>query len=137
MGHRCGAGCRRKTGRSRGCPSCGSKRALDAGGRVRTITRHMIDDPHIGMTRKVVAYALNNWFLKGIRTGGDGRESWNYLAYVPELDQVVRVSVSLDDERIVNAFRDRGATQAYRRNNRDYFYRHYKSLEVKDADSDL
>ena len=32
---------------------------------------------------------------------------------------------------------DTGATQAYRRKDRTYFERHYKSLEVKDADGDL
>lgn len=97
----------------------------------------MTDDPYPEMTRKVVAHALDNWFVRGIHTDKDGRESWNYLAYVPELDKVVRVSVSMDDERIINAFPDTGATQAYRRNDRTYFERRLKTLEVKDVEGNL
>ncbi len=48
---------------------------------------------------------------------------------------MIRVVVSLDDERIVTAFLDRVATRNWNKGNRDYFARRYQSLEVRDESS--
>ncbi len=91
----------------------------------------MLDNPHPGMTRKVVAHVLADWFVRGIYIDATGRPSWNYLAYVPDLDKVVRVAVSEDDTTIVNAFRDRNATVAWQQRDRAYFERRFRDLEVR------
>ena len=134
MSHKCGPQCRRKQTPStrRGCPTCGNKRTLNAGGRTRTIAQYMLSSPHTGMTRKVVAKVLDDWFVRGIYIDRTGRRSWNYLAYVPELKRVVRVAVSMDDSAIVNAFPDRNATMAWRRGKRAYFEGRFQNLEVRD-----
>ena len=129
MSRRCGTGCRCKQ-----TPSTpgGSRQKLGSGGRIRSVSRHMIDDPHPGVTREVVAEVLDNWTVKGIRTDPAGRQSWSYLAHVQGLGALVRVVVSMDDATIVSAFRDKGATQAWKRGDRSYFERRYQGMEVRD-----
>ena len=38
----------------------------------------------------------------------------------------------MDDERIVTAFIDGAATKHWNNRNLDYFYTHYRNLEVRD-----
>ena len=138
MSHRCGPNCRRKQNPSTraGCPTCGSRRKLSGGGKVRNLSRHFLRSLHPEITRRVVTHVLDNWVLKGFRTEPDGRSSWIYLAYSPSLGKMVRVVVSSDDTTIVSAFQDRTATKAWEQGNRLYFERHYESLEVRDEPKD-
>ena len=48
---------------------------------------------------------------------------------------MVRVVVSLDDNRIITAFQDRVATNHWNKGNLDYFAETYQYLEVRDEDS--
>ena len=116
MSHRCGTNCRRKQTPStkKDCPSCGHRKmpeTITAGGRTRTVTQYMRNHPHLGITAKRVENVLENWLIRGIRTESDGRQSRCYIGVVPGLDEMVRVAVSMDDERIISAFQDRTATR--------------------------
>ena len=106
---------------------------ITAGGRTRTVSRHILEETHRGITPERVEYALENWVVRGIRTGADGRQSWVYLAFESRLSKMVRVAVSMDDTVIVTAFPDQAATTHWNRRNIDYFRRHYRNLEVRDA----
>ena len=103
-----------------------------AGGRERTLTNHAIRTRRPGITDAVIAFVIDNWQLRGIYSDPrTGRESRVYLAYVLEIDRVVRVAVSTDDSRILSAFPDRNATRNVARGNRDYFAVRYRGLEER------
>ena len=55
------------------------------------------------------------------------------MAFVSGMDEMVRVAVSMDDETIITAFRDRTATRHWNKGNRSYFVRNYQNLEERDA----
>lgn len=57
----------------------------------------------------------------GLRADPNRRLSWNYYAFVPRLDHVVRVAVSLDDSTVVTAFLDQTADGHWKSGNRAYF----------------
>ena len=106
---------------------------ITAAGKVRTVSQHMRDFPHSGITAERVEHVLDHWLVRGIRTELDGSQSWCYLAFVYGMDEMVRVAVSMDDETIITAFRDRTATRHWNRGNQDYFIRNYQNLEERDA----
>ena len=45
---------------------------------------------------------------------------------------MVRVAVSVDDEIVISAFRDRNATTQWNRSNHSYFASKYSNLEIRD-----
>ena len=94
---------------------------ITAGGRTRTVTQHAIDDTHPGITAEFVAYVLENWVIRGIKTDPSGRQSMCHWAYVLDLGKMVRVAVSLDDRRIITAFPDSAATRSWSDGRRDFF----------------
>ena len=106
-------------------------RTLTAGGRTRTVTDHVINNRHLGVTRRMLAHVLDNWVVRGIRTAPDGELSWNYYAFAPGRNSMLRVAVSVDDERIVAAFPDEGATKAWTRGDMAYFSRHLSEVEER------
>lgn len=142
MSHESGAGCRRKQTPSRGsgCPSCGSRYRLTGGGKTRRLTRHFVEEVpkrHPEITRKIVSDAQDNWVTRGVRYDRvTRRPSINYLGVSPDLGNLVRVVVSIDDEDIVTAFQDGDATTAWRRGDMAYFRREYQELEVRDEPTD-
>ena len=105
---------------------------ITAGGRTRTVSQHIRNEPHIGVTARRVEYVLENWVIRGIHTSPDGRQSRIYLAVVPGLGKMVRVAVSIDDETVVTAFPDGSATNNWNKRNLDYFTRRYQNLEMRD-----
>ena len=138
MSHRCGANCRRKQvpSQRKDCPSCGSPRlpeTIAAGGRTRTVSQHMRDFTHPGITARRVERVLDDWVLRGVHSGPDGRESMAYFAPVPGLASMVRVAVSMDDAVIITAFRDRRATRHWNQGDLDFFNRSLLNMEVRDA----
>ncbi len=108
---------------------------ITAGGRTRAVSRHMRNSTHIGITAERVRHVLENWVIRGIKIDADGRQSLCYWAYVPELEKMVRVAVSIDDTAIITAFRDTPATQKWRNSDLSYFDRRFRHLEVRDASS--
>ena len=122
----CGANCR-------GCPSYGSPRRLTAGGMTRAVTDHVINNRHPRVTIMMVSQVLDNWVVRGIRTAPDGEQSWNYYAFVPGRNSMLRMAVSLDDERIVSAFPDEDATEAWHRGDLAYFRRRLTAVEERNG----
>ena len=120
------------------CPNSGLGGLPDiiiAVGRTRTVSRHLREETHSGVTEERIEYVLNNWVLRGIRTEDDGRQSTVYLAFVSDLDKMMRVAISMDDRIIVTAFPDSMATLRWNRGDHEYFVRRYRDLEVRDAGS--
>ena len=93
----------------------------------------MREQRHLGITATMVAHVLDNWVMRGIRTERDGSQSRAYLAFVPGLDGMVRVAISMDDELIITAFQDRTATNHWNKGNHHYFVRNYEGLEERNA----
>ena len=54
-----------------------------------------------------------------------------YISFVPGMTGMARVAVSMDDERIINAFQDRTATLNWNKGNMGYFVGVYGNLEVR------
>ena len=106
---------------------------ITSGERTRTLSRHLIEQTHSGITADRIEHVLSSWALRGIRTDSHGLSSLVYLAFVPGLNNMVRVAVTLDDEMIITAFQDAGATRNWLRGNRSYFARQYRDLEERDA----
>lgn len=104
-----------------------------AGGKERTLTNHAMQTRRPGMTNARIAYVIDNWLMRGIYSDPQtGQNSWVYLAFVPGMDRVVRVAVSMDESRILSAFPDRNATRNLVRGNRDYFADRYRDSEERD-----
>ena len=78
--------------------------------KVRTETQHMVDEPHPGVTQKMAAQVLDRWILRGVETDPDGVKSRVYFGFPQGHKSLLRVVVSLDDQRVVSAFHDRNAT---------------------------
>ena len=133
MSHKCGSGCRRRQVPSRraGCPTCGSPNKLDGDGKVRLLTLHLRQGSHPDVTRRMMAQALDGWLARGIHTDPDNRQSWNYFGHAKGTSNLIRVVVSMDDERIINAFKDSNATRAWNLGNYDYFHRRLMNSEVR------
>ena len=93
----------------------------------------MREQRHLGITADMVVQVLDHWIVRGIHTERDGSQSRAYLAFVPGLDNMVRVAVSMDDELIITAFQDRTATNHWNKGNRDYFVRNYEDIEEGNA----
>ena len=104
---------------------------ITVGGRARTVTDHLRRTQHGGITAERLEYVLENWLIRGTDTDERGRLSVAYLGFVPRLDNMVRVMVSADDERVVTAFQDSTATRNWNRGNLDYFYRRYRNAEMR------
>ena len=84
------------------------------------------------ITVERVEYVLENWEVRGIHTAIDGTQSWVYFATLSDLGRMVRVAVSIDDERIATAFPDTQAANHWNRRNISYFHRKYRNVEVRD-----
>lgn len=108
-------------------------KTITASGKARTVSQHMQNEPHPGITAERVECVLEHWVVRGIRTERDGSQSRCYLAFVSGLDEIVRVAVSMDDEIIITGFRDRTATRHWNKGDRGYFVRNYQDLEERDA----
>ena len=106
--------------------------AITAGGRTRVLVGHALDGKH-GITSEQIAYVLENWALRGIHTASDGTQSWNYMAYVPQIGKIVIVAVSMDDDKIVTAFASTKMTRKWRQGDRNYFVRYYQRFEERDG----
>ena len=107
-------------------------REITAGGRTRTVTDHLRRTRHDGITAERLEYILDNWLIRGIDTDERGRLSVAYLGFVPRLDNMVRVMVSGDNERVITAFQDSTATRNWNKGYLDYFDKRYRNVEMRD-----
>ena len=109
-----------------------------AGGRERALSRHFHIEGHPEIILDDVAHVLDNWVLRGIFPDDQGREGWRYYAFVPRVNRVVRVAVSLDDERVIIGFIDGQATKHLTQGNLTYFANKGRGIETRDdAESKL
>lgn len=99
MSHGCGYAARQ------GLPD-----SITAGGKTRTVSRHLQENPHPGITAERIEHILDTWVVRGNCVHSTGSRTITYWGFVPGLPRMVRVAVSLDDERIVTAYQYRTAT---------------------------
>ena len=83
------------------------------------------------ITEVQIAYVLDNWQLRGIDNTLGREPTYVYFAYIPEQTKVLKVAISLDDERIVTTHFDTRATKSFQRGTRNYFAK-YRDLEERD-----
>ena len=102
--------------------------SITAGGKARTTTQHLRNSARPEVTAPRIERVLDGWIMRGIQEIG-GRESMNYMAFVPGIKDLFRVAVSMDDQRIITAFVDRTATRNWNKGNRDYFREKYRQWE--------
>ena len=81
----------------------------------------------------MLAYVLANWVVRGIRTAPEENKAGITTPLYQERNSMLRVAVSLDDERIVAAFPDEGATRAWTKGDLSYFRRHLAEVEVRNG----
>ena len=106
--------------------------SITAGGKTRIGTQYLRDNARPGITAHRIVRVLEYWVIRGVRTEEGGRQSMCYLAFVPGMTEMVRLAVSMDDNRIINAFPDRTATRHWNKGNTGYFAGVYGDLEVRD-----
>ena len=106
--------------------------SITAGGKTRIVTQYLQDNARPGITAHRIICVLEHWVVRGVRTEEGGRHSMCYLAFVSGMAEMVRLAVSMDDERIINAFPDRTATRHWNKSNTGYFARVYGGLELRD-----
>ena len=105
---------------------------ITAGGRTRTLTQHARQASHAGITAKRIERVLNDWLIRGQCVDSEGSRTITYWGFVPGLKSMIRVAVSLDDQRIVTAFPDRTAARHWNRGSREYFEGRCNNLEERD-----
>ena len=139
MGHRCGGNCLRKQGRRSECLNCNRyrenrRKTIVAGGKRRRLSQHMLanlrTNRHDGINRERVAYVLDNWVVRGIYNNERGDSRVHY-AFVPEIGNVVRVAVSMDDKEIITAFQNSRARQSLFAGDFTYFTDQVKLREME------
>jgi len=86
------------------------------------------------VTAGKIQQVLERWLFRCITASGcrDGITYWGSVRYEGQ-QRLMKVVVSLDDERVVNAYLDDRATRDWRNNTRRLFDRRCKegSLEVR------
>ena len=106
--------------------------SITADGKTRMVTQYLRDNARPSITADRIVHVLEHWVIRGVRTEECGRQSMCYLAFVPGMMEMVRLAVSMDDDRIINAFPDRTATRHWNKGDTGYFARVYGDLEVRD-----
>ena len=90
---------------------------LTAGGKTREVTAHLqqraTERPEL--TEERITAVLENWVIRGVGADRLGRPGMNYLGWVEYEGEtrLMRVVVSMDDQRIVTAYLDRSATKRF------------------------
>ena len=147
MSHFCGIDCQRNQDLSTryGSPSSGSPDSrrlpstITAGGKTWIITSYLREMPINRPDRRMVTVerirkVLGDWLFRCITTSErrDGHTYWGKVKYEGK-ERLMKVVVSLDGERLVNAYLDDKATKDWRNNTRRLFDRRCKegSFEVR------
>ena len=90
---------------------------------------------HNEITLERLTDVLNNWVIRGVRQDPDGRRSIAFLGWIEHSGgkRLMRVAISIDNQRIISAFWDRKATEKLNSGDMEYFQRNYDRLEVRDG----
>ena len=107
--------------------------SITAGGVTRWLTRHLRDNPRVGITVDRIQLVLEHWIVRGICTNRRGGETITYWGYVPGRDEMLRVPVSLDDAEIITAHFDKYAAMRIEDEGRPWFQRRCRDVEVRDG----
>ena len=108
---------------------------LTAGGKTREVTAHLqqraTERPELTAGR--ITAVLEHWVIRGIKTGKDGERSIAYLGWIEYQGRrrLMRVAVSMDDQRLPTATLDHLATSKYLKGDMDYFNPNYADLESR------
>jgi len=110
-------------------PEIGLPPTLTAGGKTRIVTRHLQQQAlrRRELTEERIVDVLENWVIQGVRTDIYKRQSMVYMGWVEYegKNRLMRVAVSMDDQRIITAVLDGTATDKMEKGDWDYFRRHY------------
>ena len=106
---------------------------MTAAGVTRWLTRHLREYPDNGVTADRIQRVVENWVVRGVCTGESGRETITYWGFVPGRDDMLRVSVSLDYAEIITAHFDEHAAGRMVTEDRPWFLRRCRDLEVRDG----
>lgn len=90
---------------------------LTANGKTRNVTHHLQQQALVRreLTEERIITVLGNWGIRGVGVDRFGRPGMNYLGWVDYEGEtrLMRVVVSMDDQRIVTAYLDRPATKRF------------------------
>jgi hypothetical protein len=117
-------------GTSHGTTGEGWHTLTTSDGKPRIVSLHLRDSEREEVTYQRLVYVLDNWVVRGVFTDRDGEQSMCYYAFVPDLNHTLRVSVSLDDTKIVNGFVDGQATRKFAEGDWSYFELRLERMEV-------
>lgn len=116
-------------------PERGLPPTLNAGGRTRNATRHLQQQAlrRRELTEERIITVLENWGIRGVGADRFGRPGMNYLGWVNYESEarLMRVIVSMDDQRIVTAYLDRPATKRFANEGRNRVADRLKDVEVR------
>ena len=87
-----------------------------------------------GIAEAAIQSVLENWTARGICEDSRGSVTYTYWGSVVGRNSLLRVAVSLDDERIVTAHYDRSAAGRLTANDLPWFMQRCRELEIRDAD---
>ena len=113
---------------------------ITVGSKTWTVTNYLRNKPADYPNRRMITAerlreVLGNWLLRCITTSGgrDGHTYWGKVEYAGK-ERLMRVVVSLDGERLVNAYLDDKATRDWANDTRRLFDRRCKegSFEVRE-----
>ena len=106
---------------------------LTANGIVRRLTNHARDKAADDVTADGIQYVLEHWQARGICVDGQNSTTTTYWGIPPGGNAMLRVAVSLDDQRIVTAHYDHKAARRLEDAGRPWFAGRCRDLEVRDA----
>ena len=110
--------------------------ALTVGGIRREVTFHLRQqaEKRSEITVQNLATVLDNWVVRGVRYDESRRPSVAHFGWVEHegVQRLMRVAVSMDNQRIATAFVDTSATEALHNGDFDYFQRNYEQVEMRD-----
>ena len=101
-------------------------------GKTSIVSLHLRDSRREEVTYDRLLQVLNHWALRGAAADRHGEQSIRYYGFVPGVNHVLRVSVSIDDSRIVSGFIDSQATGKLAAADWSYFARKLRDMEVND-----
>ena len=109
---------------------------LTVGGIQREITFHLRQqaEKRSEITVQNLATVLHNWVVRAVRYDESRRPSVVHFGWVEHngVQRLMRVAVSMDNQRIPTAFVDTSATAALHNGYLDYFQRNYEQVEMRD-----
>lgn len=106
---------------------------VTANGITRRLTNHARDKAADEVTAAGIQYVLEHWQARGICVDSRNSTTITYWGIPPGENAMLRVAISLDDQRIITAHRDHKAARRLADEGRPWFAGRCRDLEVRDA----